>query len=180
MSMHQSLCGITGLALMFDNIILRLRSSVRFNDIVVFLYYIIITTIVRWNSNGLLLAVRWNYHGACQAFPVDYGCRFAHNPSEVRRKSPLDFVVQPKMLGQAPENHQKNTVVKKQKNMYSAYPQSDGVQSEFARKTSGSVKTSLHNLIVNFSSLCKSVWCIQGTFYLKLTYPTLLVVKENM
>ena len=33
-------------------------------------------------------------------------------------------------------------------------------------------------MIVNFSFLCKSVWCIQGTFYLKLTYPTLLVVKE--
>ena len=35
-----------------------------------------------------------------------------------------------------------------------------------------------HKLIVKFSCLCKSVWCIQGTFYLKLTYPNLLVVKE--
>jgi len=26
--------------------------------------------------------------------------------------------------------------------------------------------------------MCKSVWCIQGTFYLKLTYLTLLVVKK--
>ena len=34
------------------------------------------------------------------------------------------------MPGQAPENHQGNTVVKKQKNMGSAYPQSDGVRSE--------------------------------------------------
>ena len=45
------------------------------------------------------------------------------------------------MPGQAPENHRKNTVVKKQKNMHSAYPQSDGVRSESARKSSGSVKT---------------------------------------
>ena len=52
------------------------------------------------------------------------------SPLEVHRKSPLDFVVWPKMPGQAPENHRKNTVVKKQKNMYSAYPQSDGVRSE--------------------------------------------------
>ena len=60
----------------------------------------------------------------------------------VHWKSPLDFVVQPKMPGQALENHWKNTVVKKQKNMYSAYPQSDGVCSESAWKSSGSVKTS--------------------------------------
>ena len=118
---------------MFDNVILLLRSSVRFNDVAVFLYYIIITTIVHWNSNGLLLAVHWNSSGACQAFPVDYGCWFAH--------SPLDFVVQPKMLRQAPENHGKDTVVKKQKNRYSAYPQSNGVQLESTRKSSGSVKT---------------------------------------
>ena len=71
-----------------------------------------------------------------------FGCRFAVSPLEVHRKSPLDFVVRPKMPGQAPENHQKNTVVKKQKNMHSAYPQSDGVHSESARKSSGSVKTS--------------------------------------
>ena len=71
-----------------------------------------------------------------------FGCRFAVSPLEVHRKSPLDFVVQPKMPGQAPENHRKNTVVKKQKNMHSAYPQSDGVRSESARKSSGSVKTS--------------------------------------
>ena len=45
------------------------------------------------NSNGLLLAVCWNSGGACQAFPVDYGCWFAHSPSEVHQKSPLDFVV---------------------------------------------------------------------------------------
>jgi len=36
----------------------------------------------------------------------------------------------------------------------------------------------LHKLIVNFSSMYKSVWCIQGTFYLKLTYLTLLVIKK--
>ena len=59
-----------------------------------------------------------------------FGCGFAVSPLEVHRKSPLDFVVRPKMPGQAPENHRKNTVVKKQKNMYSAYPQSDGVRSE--------------------------------------------------
>ena len=86
---------------------------------------------------------RWNSIGACRAFPVDYGCWFALSPSEVRRKSPLDFVVRPKMPGQAPENHRKNTVVKKQKNMYSAYPQSDRVRSESAQKSSGSVKTSV-------------------------------------
>ena len=59
-----------------------------------------------------------------------FGCRFAVCPLEVHRKCPLDFVVQPKMPGQAPENHRKNTVVKKQKNMYSAYPQSNGVRPE--------------------------------------------------
>ena len=26
--------------------------------------------------------------------------------------------------------------------------------------------------------MCKGVWCIQGIFYLKLTYLTLLVVKK--
>ena len=49
------------------------------------------------------------------------------------------------MLGPAPENPRKNTVVKKQKNIHSAYPQSDGVRSESARKSSGSVKTSPKN-----------------------------------
>ena len=29
-----------------------------------------------------------------------------------------------------------------------------------------------------FSFMCKSVWCIQDIFYLKLTYLTLLVVKK--
>ena len=65
--------------------------------------------------------------------PLDFhwfGCGFAVSPLEVHWKSPLDFVVRPKMPGQAPENHRKNTVVKKQKNMGSAYPQSDGVRSE--------------------------------------------------
>ena len=65
---------------------------------------------VCWNSNRLLLAVHWNSSGACWAFPVDYGCWFAFSTSEVRWKSPLDFVDEPKMLGQAPENHWKNTV----------------------------------------------------------------------
>ena len=36
----------------------------------------------------------------------------------------------------------------------------------------------LHKLIVEFSFMCKSVWCSQSTFYLKLTYLTLLVVKK--
>ena len=71
-----------------------------------------------------------------------FGCGFAVSPLEVHLKSPLDFVVRPKMPGQAPENHRKNTVVKKQKNMYSAYPQSDGLCLESTRKSSGSVKTS--------------------------------------
>ena len=48
-----------------------LRSRVQFDDIVVFLYYIIITTIVHWNSVRLLLAVPWTFIGACQSFPVD-------------------------------------------------------------------------------------------------------------
>ena len=61
----------------------------------------------------------------------------------VHWKSLLDFVVRPKMPGQAPENQRKNTVVKKQKNMDSAYPQSNGVRSESAWKSSGSVKTSI-------------------------------------
>ena len=34
----------------------------------------------------------------------------------------------------------------------------------------------LHKLIFNFSFMCKSVWCIQDTFYLKLTYLSSLVV----
>ena len=59
-----------------------------------------------------------------------FGCGFAVSPLEVHRKSPLDFVVWPKMPRQALENHQKNTVVKKQKKMDSAYPQSDRVHSE--------------------------------------------------
>ena len=59
-----------------------------------------------------------------------FGCGFAVSPLEVHQKSPLDFVVRPKMPRQAPEKHRKNSVVKKQKNMYSAYPQSDGVRSE--------------------------------------------------
>ena len=84
---------------------------------------------------------------------MDYGYWFALSPSEVCRKSLLDFVVRPKMPGQAPENHRKNTMVKKQKNMYSAYPQSDGVCSESTRKSSGSVKTSTcktrHMIVVN-------------------------------
>ena len=50
------------------------------------------------------------------------------------------------MIGPALENPRKNTVVKKQKKMDSAYPQSDGVRSESARKSSGSVKIS--NLII--------------------------------
>ena len=62
--------------------------------------------------------------------PLDFhwfGCEFAVSPLEVHWKSLLDFVVRPKMPGQALENHRKNTVVKKQKNMDSAYPQSHRV-----------------------------------------------------
>ena len=47
----------------------------------------------------------WNSVGACWAFPVDYGCWFALSPSEVRRKSPLDFVVWPKMPRQSSEKY---------------------------------------------------------------------------
>ena len=72
-------------------------------------------------SVGILLDFHWFW---------SFGCGFAVSPLEVHQKSLLDFVVQPKMPGQAPENHRKNTVVKKQKNMDSAYPQSDGVHSE--------------------------------------------------
>ena len=52
------------------------------------------------------------------------GCPRINNNEQQTQKSPLDFVVRPTMPGQAPENQRKNTVVKKQKNMYSAYPQS--------------------------------------------------------
>ena len=68
---------------MLENPILLLRLSVQFNNVVVFLYYTIITTIVHWNSNRLLLAVSWNSVGACRAFPVDYGCWFALSPLKV-------------------------------------------------------------------------------------------------
>ena len=63
---------------MGDNKALR----VQFNNIVVFLYYIIITTIVYWNSIGLLLAVCWTSIGACRSFTVDWGWWFALSPSE--------------------------------------------------------------------------------------------------
>ena len=59
-----------------------------------------------------------------------FGGWFVVSPLTVCWKSPLDCEVRPEMLGPAPENHRKNTVVKKQKNMDSAYPQSDGVRSE--------------------------------------------------
>ena len=102
------------------------------------------------NNKPCLLAV----HQTPVGLPLDmsirnlldfhgFGCGFAVSPLEVHWKSLLDFVVRPKMPGQAPENHRKNTVVKKQKNMDSAYPQSDGVRSESAWKSSGSVKTSI-------------------------------------
>ena len=57
-------------------------------------------------SIGILLDFHWFW---------SFGCGFAVSPLEVHWKSPLDFVVQPKMPVQALENHQKNTVVKKQK-----------------------------------------------------------------
>ena len=66
-----------------------MRSRVQFNDIAVFLYYIIITTIVHWNSVRLLLAVCWTFIGACGSFPVDWGCWFGLSPSEVCWKNPL-------------------------------------------------------------------------------------------
>ena len=94
---------------------------------------------VHWTSVRLLLAVSignlLDFHW--------FGCGFAVSPLEVHWKSPLDFVVRPKMPRQALENHRKNTVVKKQKNMDSAYPQFDGVRSESAQKSSESVKTSV-------------------------------------
>ena len=64
----------------------------------------------------------------------------------VHWKSLLDFVVQPKMPEKALENHQKNTVVKKQKNMHSAYPQS----LKSAQRSSGSVNTSYFNVFPYF------------------------------
>ena len=86
------------------------------------------------NNKPCLLAVHQTPVGLLLAVsignPLDFhwfGCGFAVSPLEVHQKSLLDFVVQPKMPGQAPKNHCKNTVVKKQKNMDSAYPQSNGV-----------------------------------------------------
>ena len=76
----------------------------------------------RWTSVGY---VRRNSIGSGH-----FGGWFVVSPLAVHRKSPLDSLVRPEMIGPAPENPQKNTVVKKQKNMDSAYPQSDGVRSE--------------------------------------------------
>ena len=59
-----------------------------------------------------------------------FGCGFAVSPLEVHWKSLLDFVVQPKMPRQAPENHRKNTGVKQQIKINSAYAQSDRVRLE--------------------------------------------------
>ena len=73
-------------------------------------------------------------------------CGFAVSPLEVHQKSPLDFVVQQKMLGQAPENHQKNTGIKQQKKINSGYPS----PTESTRKSSGSVKTSSHSFSLLF------------------------------
>ena len=43
---------------MLDSLILLLRLSVQFNIVAVFIYYIIITTIIHWNSNtGILLVL---------------------------------------------------------------------------------------------------------------------------
>ena len=49
---------------------------------------------------------------------------------EVCWKSLLDWKVQPEMPRQAPENHQKITVLKRQKKIHSGYPESNGVHSE--------------------------------------------------
>jgi hypothetical protein len=46
------------------------------------------------------------------------------------------------MAGQATESERKNAGVAKPKKLCSGYPQSDGIHSESARKSSGSVKTS--------------------------------------
>ena len=64
-----SWCSWLSTHIAYLHVLMRLR--VQFNDIVVFLYYIIITTIVRWNSVGLLLAVCWTSIGASRSFPVD-------------------------------------------------------------------------------------------------------------
>ncbi|EDR11038.1 uncharacterized protein LACBIDRAFT_324513 [Laccaria bicolor S238N-H82] len=55
------------------------------------------------------------------------------------------------MLGKASDIHRKICCISKQKNICSAYPQSDGVRPESARKSSGSVKTS------------QAAWWIQST-----------------
>jgi hypothetical protein len=47
------------------------------------------------------------------------------------------------MAGQATESERKIAGVTKQKKLCSEYPQSDGIRSESARKSSGSVKTSV-------------------------------------
>ena len=54
----------------------------------------------------------------------------------VHRKSPLDWKVWPEMPGQAPENHWKITVLKRQKKIHSGYPKSDGVclEKQWQRK----------------------------------------------
>ena len=114
---------------------------------------------VHWTSVRLLLAVSignlLDFHW--------FGCGFAVSPLEVHWKNPLDFVVQPKMPRQAPENHRKNTVVKKQKNMDSAYPQSNGVCSESAQKSSGSVKTSPLPLYIVYTCTNTTLFSITTT-----------------
>jgi hypothetical protein len=86
--------------------------------------------------------VRWTSLGTCMSFPVDCGCWFADSPSVVQRKSPTDCAVRPEMAGQATESERKIAGVAKPKKLCSGYPQSDGIRSESARKSSGSVKTS--------------------------------------
>ena len=84
-------------------------------------------------NNKRLLAVHRTSIGCVRRNSIGsghFGGWFVVSPLTVRRKSPLDCEVRPEMLRPAPENHQKNTVVKKHKNMDSAYPQSDGVRSE--------------------------------------------------
>ena len=92
-------------------------------------------------SNGLSSDFRWpclsEFHWTSVGYVRQnsigsghFGGWFVVSPLAVHWKSPLDWLVWPEMIRPALENPRKNTVVKKQKNMDSAYPQSDGVHLE--------------------------------------------------
>ena len=94
------------------------------------------------NNKPCLLAVHRNPIGLPLAVSVRNLLDFHWPcPLEVCQKSPLDFVVWPKMPRQAVDNHWKNTGVKQQKKINSGYPKSNGLHLESAQKSNGSVKT---------------------------------------